>query len=82
MLPPAPQPPARRRLATGLVLLAGALAVALVVLRPEPPAGAPRRPSDDAEVLERVVPRAAARDAGTAPVVVPGDAADGGEVPQ
>lgn len=68
-----------------LVLLAGALAAALVVLRSVPPAGAPRRPTDDAEVLERVVPRAAARDAGAAPQgsappsAASGDVADAGE---
>jgi hypothetical protein len=69
------RPKLRTTPATLVVLLAGALAAALVVARSSPPADAPRRPADDAEVLEQVVPRATARDAGVAGPVDAGESA-------
>lgn len=53
-------------MATALVLLGGVVAVVLLVVRSAPPEDRPRRPVDDAEVLERVLPRAA-RGVGAAP---------------
>ena len=46
------------------MLLAGLVAVGLVALRPAATDERPRRPTDDGEVLERVVPRALALDGG------------------
>ncbi len=46
------------------VLLGGLVAVAVVAWRASPTDEHPRRPTDDAEVLEQALPRAARADAG------------------